>query len=263
MTDLETIKNRIRKLMAVAGDGVAPEGEIDNALRLAAKLKDAHHIADADLGTIDDAKAEEMGRTFATTQGAKFSTWECTLAWAVCDLFGCVKYYSTHETAPIRVNGVAVMDGNTVRKGRRVAFYGPAIEAAEAASLFEEWARSIAAMGCLRWGGCFRGDGAMYCYGFATALREKSRQIDAERIAVQAKPLIGSTSTAITLTHRYDLLKSKAKAWLGTEFNIHLSTGSRRGGYSAGSSGALAEGRSHGSKAGFGRRAVMRALPGN
>lgn len=43
------------------------------------------------------------------------------LAWAVADLFGCVKWYISSDTAPIRVNGVAQVgkDGEA-KRGRRV-----------------------------------------------------------------------------------------------------------------------------------------------
>ena len=174
MSDIETIKARIRKLMAVAGDGVATDGEIDNAMRLAAKLLDQHHLASDDIDEQADADDLTMGRSFATSQAKRFSTWESSLSQAVTNLFGCVKCYISHDVAPVRVNGIAQQtSGGNVKLGWKIAFYGPASEAADAASLFEEWARSIATMGVARWGGCFRGDGAMYCMGFATAaLRE-------------------------------------------------------------------------------------------
>lgn len=151
MSDIETIKNRVRKLMAVAGDGVATDAEIDTAMRLAAKLLDAHHLDMADVGTVQDDQDLTMGRVAATTTASWLSTWESTLAWAIAELFGCVKHYlSAQETCPIRVNGVAQVDRKgQVKLGRRIYFYGPALEAKEAAELFEEWARSIASMGVI------------------------------------------------------------------------------------------------------------------
>lgn len=269
MSDIETIKARIRKLMAVAGDGIATDGEIDNAMRLAGKLLDAHHLVDADIDTQADADDLTMGESFATSQRTQFSTWESALGNAVIKLFGCVSWYISHDTAPIRVNGVALMDGNETRKGRRICFYGPVVESREAAELFEEWARSIATMGVARWGGCFRGDGAMYCYGFASELYRKAKAIDAERALVQAKPIpslstpASADCTAITLSGRYELLKTAGKAWLEKERGIKkLSKASRGGGYSAGSSGALSEGRKHGAAANFSRSKRRRQLPG-
>jgi hypothetical protein len=271
MSDISTIKERIRKLMAVAGDGVAMEGEIENALSLAARLLDKHHLSMDEVeesaeSQIDDSK---MDRAFAVSQSTRFSTWESTLASGICKLFGCVKYYISGERAVQRVNGVAVMKGEDVAKGVKICFYGPATEADEAADLFEEWARSIATMGVIRWGGCFRGDGAMYCMGFVSALYKQASKLNADRMLVEAKPLpllpgessTTSTSTgAITLTNRYDMLKARAENWLKKECGVYLSKGSGRSGYSSGSSEAYSEGNAHGSKAQFGRNARRRQI---
>ncbi len=268
MSDINTIKDRVRKLMAVAGDGVASEHEIDTAMRLAAKLCDAHHL------NLDEVKTPEqeaddlkMGRFAGLTSGSKLSTWESCLAWAVVYLLGCVKHYASHQTAPIRTNGIAQSDGKGgVKQGRKMFFYGPETEAREAAELFQEWSQSIATMGVIRWGGCFRGDGAMYCMGFATALMKKTQQINHERELVAARPLAqlqGGSTTAITLSGRYEILKKQATEYLEKECGVKLSSrGGGGGGYSAGSSGAYSEGVSHGQSAGFGRRTSHKMLGG-
>jgi hypothetical protein len=265
MADIERIKETVRKLMAVAGDGVATDGEIDNAMRLAAKLMDAHHIAADEIGTQQDAEELKMGRAWATTGSVRFSTWESTLSHAICKLFGCVQCYISHATHPIRINGMAKLDGKgDMARGRRLCFYGPAAESAEAAELFEEWARSIATMGVARWGGCFRGDGAAYCYGFATALYNKAIEINDERQLVAAKPvaLLGHTSstTAITLADRYEVLRDAGKQWLKEEEGIHLGRSYGRGGYNGTGGEAYGEGRQHGSAAAFSRVPARKRL---
>jgi hypothetical protein len=267
MSDIETIKARIRKLMAVTGDSAATDGEIDNAMRLAAKLLDAHHLAADDVGGEPDPAEQEMGRVAAVSQSRRFSTWESVLGSAICSLFGCVQHFISNEVAPVRVNGIVQMNGDDIRKGRRVYFYGPVMESKEAAELFQEWSRSIATMGVARWGGCFRGDGAMYCYGFAVALRNKAYQINKEREQVAAKPLPqlagGTDCTALTLSGRYSLLKDMGSKWLKEKERINLHTGSGRSGYSAGSSEAYGEGKKHGASAEFSRSNRRRELPAN
>jgi len=268
MSDIETIKSRVAKLMAVAGDGVASANEIESAMRLAAKLLDAHHLKMDDCvaatGPADDEIS--MGDAEAVCGSSRMSTWESTLGHAVAALFGCVKWYQTHREAPIRVNGIAQMSGGNVRYGKCVVFYGPATEAREAAELFQEWSRSIATMGVARWGGCFRGDGGMYCYGFASAILAQVRIIADGRRLIEAKPLPvlpgedRGDATAITLRDRYEILKGRAHEWLANDRGVKLGTSSRSTGYRSGSSGAYAEGRRHGSQAGFGRRESRKAL---
>ena len=229
MSDIDTIKNRVRKLMAVAGDGVATDGEIENAMRLAAKLIDQHHLNADELQPAEPEAEIRMGRAFGISQARWFTTWESVLARAIERLFGCVKVYIDRETQPIRVNGIALMRGGKVVWGRKVCYYGPVVESTEAAELFTEWSRAIATMGVARWGGCFSGNGAQYCYGFAVALREKAERIDQERRLIQARPipqLTGTTCTAITLANRYELLREAGSDWLRNECGIKLSTGS-------------------------------------
>eukprot|EP00697_Spironema_sp_BW2_P005076 gnl/Spiro4/16852_TR9073_c0_g1_i1.p2 gnl/Spiro4/16852_TR9073_c0_g1~~gnl/Spiro4/16852_TR9073_c0_g1_i1.p2 ORF type:complete len:264 (-),score=24.00 gnl/Spiro4/16852_TR9073_c0_g1_i1:2671-3462(-) len=262
--DQQTIKDRVRKLMAVAGDGVATDGEIENAMRLATKLIDEHHLQPEDYSQPQQPDDLTMGRSFGTSQSERMSTWERTLASAIAKMFGCIKCYVDHQTQPIRVNGVAQTDATGVRMGRKICFYGPLVESAEAADLFSEWSRSIASMGVIRWGGCFRGDGAMYCQGFAQAILDKARKIDTARQLVQAKPIpqfSGDGSTAITLAGRYGLLRDAAEKYLRDECKVKLST-TRSSGYRSGDRGAYSEGHAHGSQADFGRASKRKMITG-
>ena len=265
MSDLNKIKETVRKLMAVAGDGVASEAEIDTAMRLAAKLMDAHHLDQSDIGTEADKDDLTMGRTFTTTYGTKFLAWEATLYNAIIDLFGCLQGYLDGDVAPVRVNGMVQMERGQIRQGRKLYFYGPAVESAEAAELYKEWCWAIATMGIARYNACVRGDGAMYCLGFAKALRDKARQINGERKLTAARPLPqlqGSTCTALTLTGRYELLKVEGKKWLAAECGVKLPGGdgrSRSVSYS-GDRNAMSEGYSHGQKTAFGRTPASKRL---
>lgn len=62
--DIEAVKSRVRKLMALANDGQASDGEISNAMRMAAALIDQHRL---------DAAALGFGRRAARRRGR----WSC------------------------------------------------------------------------------------------------------------------------------------------------------------------------------------------
>lgn len=271
MSDIEQIKNRIKKLMAYANDGAASDGEIENALAHATRLIDAHHLDKTEFTEEDTKREEKMGRAYGKTASPKFHAWETTLAYAVCELFGCVKYYMDSKPIPLRVNGmVQYYTGkykNQMKMIRQMCFYGPDVEAQEAASLYTEWAQSVATMGVIRWGGAFRGDGEAYCEGFVHSLYTKASELNTARRLTAAKPLAalpGVPSTAITLTQRYDALIERAKTWLEEDVGIKLGKGTSRSGSRSGSSDAYHEGKKHGSAADFGRKSggPRKQLPG-
>lgn len=268
-------RERLRKLIALAEGEGASRGEIDNALRMAARLMDKHHLSRAD---IDDLNAREseaadtmptMGEARGVGTSLKLASWEAILYNAVCALIGTV---SAHKAGPevIRHNGVARTDGRgNARRGMALNFYGPLDDAREAAELYQQWAHLIAAMGVRRWGGCYRGDGAQYCLGFASALRAGAQAAAAARRTLPAKPLLlltnGSTSgrapapaTALTVQSRHDLIKEAADDWFAKEHGWKPSGGSSRScGYS-GAREAYKEGFAHGQRAGFSRGGTSR-----
>ena len=256
----DRIKEVILKLMAVAGDGSgASEGEIDNALRLAAKLQDEHHLTADDIkGTTPDDVIQPLRvRAKFTTQ--RVTGWEIYLGNAILDLIGTVIWVKG-EPQPLRVNGVAKVIRGHVPIIQTVDFCGPVQDAREAADLFEEWARLIAAMAVIRWGGAYRGNGAQYATGFAKALRDKAAVINAERIGVQARaPRLTSDAAkggAITLANRY--LKIREAAQIHVYGKVKKGKGRSRNIKTDVKSNAYQEGRAEGSRAGFGRRAQVR-----
>lgn len=263
----QRIIDRVRKLMALANDGAASEGEIANAMAFAAKLMDEHHIAEQDINLTTRSDNEPI--TFGTADGITtrdgLSTWESALGHAICKLFGSVNWYRTHERHTIRVNGIAqTTRGGNVKQGLRVVFYGPTDEAAEAAELFSEWARLIATMGVMKFGACYKGDGGAYCYGFATALSAAANRIATERKLVEAKPLrlLGvpgevaesAPGVALTVANRHEMIRTEAKTWLAKVKGINLGTSRRASGYSGTGGSAYSQGCRDGSSAGFGRR---------
>lgn len=263
--DIEAVKSRVRKLMALANDGQASDGEISNAMRMAAALIDQHRLDAAALEDEDDAP-ESMGRAPGRVTTSKVHRWESTLTRAICDLFGNVDCYLDASRHVVRVNGIVQVDRDgEPRLCRQFQFYGPALEAQEAAALYTEWASLIATMGVVRWGGAFRGNGACYCEGFADAILAEAQRLNASRrtlpMPTKARALPGvAPGTAIMLADRNKAVIERAHAWLKESECITLTSGhSRTGG--RGSSAAYSEGKAHGAAAGFGRRAARRALP--
>ena len=250
----DRIKRRIRGLLNLAaGDGAA-EGEIDNAMRMAAELMQEHHITQADVEA-EAAAAQacgapaakvEMGQADGVCGTSKLSTWESVLSTAVEILVGSVKCYRTHA----QVKTGSVFGATESRSVLR--FYGPAEDAQLAAGLFDEWRQVIGTMAVGLYKGCWKGDGAMYAYGFATTLCKRAREAAQARTQIstastQAIVHVASGTLADVLRHKQQL----ASNWLRDEMKIKLCSGGRGGGYSSGSVSALAQGRADGSRAEF------------
>jgi len=254
--DVERVKNRIRKLLNVAKNDAATEGEIDNALRFAKDMMDSHHLSEEDL--VDEpedqykaAAAAKRDRVFVSAAG-KFYTWEKWLSSFVAEFVGGVGVYLDRGKRIARDHrGVVILDdwGEPYR-AVRYCFYGIAEDVHIAAELFHELRLTIKAMARLRWGSCYVKDGGVYCEGFVMGLctkieRQKKRQ---RQIAQQ------SGSTALVLVdRRNDLVafkKKKATDWLAKSVGIRLSKASADPyGGANGSSQAYCEGIEDGERA--------------
>ena len=252
---MESVKAKIRKLLNLADDDSAADGEIDNALKFARKLMLKHSIDEEDVRTAEEAYAAldgfnvsdvEYGTAAADTTKRNLSAWESMLTQVICDLVGTVKCYSTKSTRT--AYGTVRLDKN----GRwldhsQIVFYGPDEDARDAAELFREWSETIMAMGVLKYGGSHRGNGRSYCGGFADGMYRKVRaQLETEREDV-ARLHNGATSTAlVVLQNSLEIQRQKrdhAKDWLRTEKGIKLSSrGGSRSGYGDGYSTGYADG---------------------
>lgn len=263
MSDMEAIKNRVRKLMALANDGQASDGEIENAMRMAGDLIDKHHLDLEELTEEQRKRGEQdMGTGEGLTESSKFHQWETTLAWAICDLFGSVQFYMSGEKVPLRKNGIVQTYSGKyagqVKMRRKIVFYGPVEEASEAGELYTEWCQLIATMGVVRWGGAYRGDGEAYCQGFAGKLREIAREMNQKRLGVAAVAPIallgeGVPSGEITLFKRNEIIRKRGSEWLEKDQGIKLGKGQALGGSGSAGGTAYREGREHATQAGFGR----------
>lgn len=257
MSDIETIKERIKKLMAYSGDIAATEGEINNAMTLAQKLIDQHNLDLSEFEKTDQPQEIIFDKIHAHFTSSRICTWEMYLGMAISKLYGTLNVYLDKNLTPNRKNGIIKLDsdGNPVYSPSFV-FYGPQQDVKEAAELFNEWILSISAMAIMRWGGAYRGPGAQYSYGFVTAIYNKVCSLDTNRQLVQttAPKQLSNQTTAITLTQRYNLIKKEGEKWLKEKHKITIKGSHSSGGYRRDNSGAYDEGYSHGKKSNFSKK---------
>jgi hypothetical protein len=225
MSDINRTREKIAKLLRLGMDANASQGEIDNAMAMAAQLMARHQLTrdDIDMDAVDPMVKMKMGRHFAFFKGSKATAWEDWLAGFVSDYIGSVgRYHST--SMPLRRNGVQLLDeeGNA-RTGCAIAFYGPEDDAECARILFEELRDDIAMMAILKWGEFAKGDGAAYAEGFVCGLL-RQHQAAKEKLCITdtetAALILKAESTALAIM-------DKAKVWLKDTHKITLR--SRRG----------------------------------
>ena len=261
MNDTDRIKQRIAKLLALAEDGSATEGEVANAMAFAAALMEQHHI-DADDARKAHAAAGHAERvTFAQqgayTSGSRMAAWESMLAEECRALCG-VKHYEEHGVWVVKTTTgtVAYDDKGQSMAARKIVFYGEAGDVADAVALYTEWRTTIAAMARLRYGGALKGEGAAYAEGFVQGMRRARR----DRAAAPATTALAVRSTAIVAAKQ-----NAAHNWLTTDPTgprLKLRTGSGRSGSSAGNGDAHAAGRRDGSNATMSRRGRVSGTTG-
>jgi hypothetical protein len=244
--DVNKAKDTIKKLLALAADDSAAAGEVDNAMRFAMRLMAEHQLSEADIDDgrtgdiIADLSNAELGRVYVYCGGARKASWEGSAAQFVCDLIGGVK---CHWASPevYRPGGI-MPSGGSLTPRMRMAFYGVAEDAKLAGELFQELVVTIAAMGRLRWGGCYRGAGLDYCQGFVSGLHSQ---------LVRDQQLLASESTGralVVVEQRAAIVKRKEQ--LAEQYQRKAIGRLTRGaGYSvrAGSS-AFSEGRADGAR---------------
>lgn len=248
---MDKIKDKIRKLLAIAADDKVADGEIAAAMKLAEAALEKYHLdrADVEASAPENGtpKPEVMGQVKSSPLGPRFTIWEQTLCSAVMELVGSVGCFHNKQMAP----------KGTFRKptlSAVVTWYGPAEDAKLASELFDEWGSVIATIAIGRFGGCANKEGARYAYGFAHSLYEK-----ASRAAFNRTKLITASTTAIVKVGEGSLAmvlaakRERSNTWLAESEGIKLGNGRRSAGYSWSKQDrdAYAEGRSDGDRAEF------------
>lgn len=242
-SSIDRVKDRIRKLLALAENDGAAQGEIDNAMAFAAALMAEHHVTREEAhATAGAEERREYGYGESYTTGANLSTWESALGHAISELCGVKWYVNRNCVRKVEDRTVFGSDGK-IQYAARLTWYGETGDCQEAEQLYSEWARTIASMARIRYGGALRGAGASYAYGFATALRDSIR-----------KTPEAATGNALAVRSREIVIQkhSAASRWLANQ-GVKLGASSSRR-VSIADGGAYGAGRADGAKGGLSRR---------
>lgn len=232
MADLDKVKDRIRKLLNVAENDAASQGEIDNAVRAARNMMHAYNLQEDDC-KLKDEVPDRKGTSTGSTNGAKVTLWQVRLSQVVCDLVGGVACYQNN-------GGKSRVVAGRYKTFGCFTFYGREDLAILAAQTYEELCSTIATMGKLKFGGWARTEGAVYCEGFVQGLRDQIKEAD--RLAQQTET---GTALVVKSTALIEQQRKDARQWLATEKGIKLVKGSRRTGGS-GSTSTFDQGRKDG-----------------
>jgi len=216
--NIEKIKDKIRKLLAIAEDDKVIDGEINAAMKLAEKAMNEYHLSVADI------EAQEVNSNNNTVSygsvsspgqyNEKITAWEQTLAMAIQKLIGTIGCY----TGRVEVKSAF---GNKSNRG--IIFYGNSEEAQLGNELFVEWSHVIATIAQGKYSSTFSGKGRSYAEGFSMALYEKSIAIEKQR-----QTIVTPSTTAIvkvgggTLSQVLEKKRSEAENWLKTTTGIKL-----------------------------------------
>lgn len=92
--DREKVLGRVRKMMALANDKAASDGERDNALRMAYNTLAKHNLsmAEAEAAGAKSEEPRERGFTMSRDQ-----PWCRTVAHAIANLFFCAYWYDRRD----------------------------------------------------------------------------------------------------------------------------------------------------------------------
>lgn len=252
----EKIKDRIRKLLAVARNSGATEGEVYNALMAANALMRKHRICESDLTVMDnyiEAKRKvDLGHKdiVRTSVGASIYAWEAGLSVFVCDYVGGIGAFLDNNKFLARNRlGIVVehpVDGGPYN-GKSVCFYGLAEDAMLGAEVYEEIRTYLSRRARELYGGCYKGEGGVYCQGFVTGLFERVEQAK----ALEHREANG---TGLIVIQRQDeLTKYKERAASSYLEECGVSVRSRQGSEGAtGTKQAFDRGRRDGAEKGIG-----------
>jgi len=254
MNDINRIKDRIRKLLNLAADDGAAEGEIDNALRAARQLMLANQLSEDDVTAApEDLRTPEEIAADATYGTAKSwgdaerePLWKGCLARVVAEFMGTVQCYHDSPKVLRKATGIVANDGLPVSGW---VFYGPAEDCVLAAELHTELLMTCAATAKLKYGGTLlKGPGRDYCDGFVSGLRDKVYASQKEDKIAGAIVDDCRTLSVVDQQRARDIAVAKifrGSEWLKKEKGVMLRSGSGRG-RDIGNSDAYGQGQSDG-----------------
>ena len=173
---MNPILEKVKKMLAIANDSGATEGERDNALRMAHGMLAKHNLDMADLHqhTQQEGREEYTNATFGML-------WCRNTSAAIAKLFFCKYYFGK------KINGTKIEHH----------FVGKASNAATAAMMSEYVIASILKECRSRWGHNLAPESRSFSMGAAAKIRER-----VEMMIYEAKPE-GSNSTSLVVVELY------------------------------------------------------------
>lgn len=259
--NIEAIKSKIQKLLNLAHDDAASLNEADNALRFARRLMLNNNVSESDIAELKSKDPHEVaadveyGTADFWSMGKSLSTWESTLAHAIADLVGTVKwFYRANQTKRTKAGLIQYDEKGRSKESTKLIFYGPEEDCQDAQALLAEWWILIAALARVNYGGCLRGEGRSYAEGYAQALYSKVHNIKHEerKVIANAPGEGGYALIVVTANAIMEAKREKAVDFLEKEHGIKLGRGrSKRAGKNYGD--AYGHGSSDGKSAEFTR----------
>lgn len=227
-TDKARMVDKVRKLLNIAGDDGAAQGEIEAAMLQVQRLMEKHHISEEDLAKEPDVMYRDienapMNEVFCVV-GKKMAMWEKQLGGFVSELVGCGAYMSLSKSNVVRKFGIVQCDDNgQVKIGQAMVFYGIAEDTALAEIIYNELRMLIYTMARSLYGNPYGGAGASYGEGFINGLFSKRKKaIEEEKV----RAITDQSSTGLILIERRnDLVQRKtdlAKKWIEKKFGKKL-----------------------------------------
>lgn len=240
------IREKLAKMLALASDGNATQGEIDNALAMATQMMVKYNLTrdDIDMSQADPIKNVRYATNQAYTLSPKLYAWEGSLAMFICKFIGTVECYVQRGKFPKRINGFQQFDGDgNPLHTCLITFYGAEDDCEIAVSLYHELQKAIQMAAIVRYGVWTRGDGGVYCEGFVQGLKDANiREIQ------KLKDCDAQTNALILVSEKTQLaIREGAKDWLKKTTGAKLRAGQKTTG-ADGSYNARVEGRADGSR---------------
>lgn len=237
--DLDKVKDTIARLLNLAGNEAAAQGEIDNAMRFAAKLMEQHQLTEEDviLNRTEEKILDLENQTFTELGGYmggnKFCHWESDAASFACAFVGGVKWFY-NEGVPYKVNGIQQFHTGKWAHQRqtrtKVTFYGIQEDVEMAFAVYNELIMTIATMSKLKWNGVYRGPGRSYCEGFMRGIWSKYYDDQNSQLKL-AKRTTSNSTALVVIDNRKLVVKRKeelATQWI--EKHRKLNTASKQRG---------------------------------
>lgn len=205
MQDIETIRSRVQKLLAVAANEAATPGEKSNAMRMASALMRRYNI---ERHEVEDTR-EEYGSVEIETLWTRLTPWESTLA---------------NFVASYVVPSCWVVSSKNRAKGpigqSRITFVGLGPDPETARATFVQLRDSLISQCTARYGQAVRGEGRSYAVGFVSGLFVAARE------AAQAETNVEEVKAALIRT---DMLTTRSRDWyLAQKEGIRLRSASNR-----------------------------------